>query len=904
MALVPGDRLGPYEVLGKLGEGGMGEVYRARDTGLQRDVALKVIPAAMADNARRLARFRREARALASLNHPNIAAVHAIEDRAIVMELIDGEDLSVRLARGALPIDEALPIARQIADALAAAHDAGIVHRDLKPANIKLRPDGTVKVLDFGLAKGGEADLPGSGELESGDLPPTLTLEVTVDGATIGTAAYMAPEQARGQTVDKRADIWAFGVLLFELLTGRRPFRGDDARETLAHVLTAEPEWSALPADTPLPIRRLLRRCLAKSRAQRLHDIGDARLELDDALSPLDVSAPPSRRSLWTAVAISAAVLTGAAAGVSLWQQPGDTALTQAHLDIAPATSITTWGDHADTVLPAGGARTALAWSPDGRTLGFIGMRDGRRQVYVRGLSDDQARALEGTDGAQAIAFSPDGTEVAFFANQAIQKIAVAGGPAVRLCVSEQNNGISWSGARILFTNGGDLMEVNAAGGDRRMVAQPPVLVRYSQPHLLPDDRGYLYTEHQRQWSAGDERVMVRPSGTAAEARVLIPNAADARYLASGHLTFLRQGTLFVVPFDLSTLSLAGPDTAVLKDVVQAVVAWDSNDLTLAGQYAVSSSGTLAYVRGPLPAYPESELVSVDLQGRVTPVGAPRRGYRSPVVVSPDGTRLAVSIQGPGDISVHAFDLRRRTLARLVPQVPGAAPPEMIVTAWAPGDEVALGVITDGAINTSLVDPNSANLPRPVADSNGMWPGGTDRLGRLLAMGHGGLWVYPTRTQGDAQWEIPTPGQLELQPVWSPDGQWIAYASGITGRSEVYIRSLANRGSASSQIVSTAGGRSPLWHPRGGALFYVEPGPDADRMMIVPVSAQGDPGTPRPLFTFAPTELFPGTDVLTPFGVSPDGQRFYGIRRLPTTTGPITDIHIALHWANAVTRRN
>jgi hypothetical protein len=900
VALPAGSRLGPYEIVGKLGEGGMGEVYRARDTNLDRDVAIKVIPDVMAGNPKRLARFAREARVLASLNHPNIAGVHAVEDRAIVMELVEGEGLSVTLARGPLPLTDALAIARQITEALAAAHDAGIVHRDLKPANIKIRIDGTVKVLDFGLAtaEGSALEPTGATTSGSGDLPPTLTSEMTADGATIGTAAYMSPEQARGHVVDKRSDIWAFGVVLFELLAGRRPFGGGDTRETLAHVLATDPEWRALPVTTPPPIIRLLRRCLTKSRTHRLHDIGDARLEIDEALSGDAPMVPP--RPIVTRLVVVGALVVGALgtlAGVALWQRPpAPPAVTMVSVDVAPASEVSTWGRHADVVLPAGGAHTALAWAPDGRALAFIGVFDGMRHVFVRDLSQPQARMIDGTAGAQVLAFSPDGLEIAFAANGTLHKVSLTGGPTVRLCVAEHATAISWGPSRILFTNTGDIMEVPPAGGERRMVAQPPALVRYSTPHLLPGDQAYLYTEHRRQWTSGDERVMVRALTADATPRVLLTGAADARYLPTGHLVFLRQGTLFVAPFDLTTLQITGDEHAVLKDVVQATAGWDSDDLTHAGQYAISPSGMLAYLKGTLPRYPDSELVSVDRRGRVTSLRAPPQPYRSPVTVSPDGTRLAVSIQGSSEVSASAFDLGRGTLARLVPPVPGATQPELIASAWSPENQLAAWVITNGEISASVIEPDSSIPNTPIPGTTGFWASSIDREGRLLGIKDGGLWIYSTRDTTAAPLELPTPGASEFQPMWSPDGQWVAYASGTTGRQEIYIRSVANGGASAPIMVSTQGGRSPAWHPRGGELFYVEPDDDVDRMMVVPIPSPGRAGTPRVLFTYTPAELFPGTSVLTPYGVSPDGQHFYGVRRPAAKDTPVTTIHLALHW--------
>jgi eukaryotic-like serine/threonine-protein kinase len=913
----PGDMLGPYRVLNVLGVGGMGEVYRARDTKLQRDVAIKVLPAAMAANPRRLLRFEREARALAALNHPNIATVYGIEEpaagsehaRAIVMELVEGEDLAWRLRRGPLPTAEALPIARQVAEALAAAHDAGIVHRDLKPANIKMRDDGTVKVLDFGLATAASDDADsGSGSGSSsgsgpGDVPIASTLPhtVTEDGAVLGTVAYMAPEQAKGKRVDKRADIWAFGVVLFEMLAGRRPFAAGDAADTAAQVLATEPDWRLLPADTPLPIRRLLARCLNKDRKQRLHDIADARLEVDEALAPglagdLDIhgrgpAATRGRRLVPALVMATLFLAAGIALGAFVWKtRPPALPVTYAQLDVAPAAELNAGGVHPSIVLPAGGARTALAWTPDGRTLAFIGLKDRVRQIYLRDLGNDAARPLAGTEGAQAFALSPDGQEAAFWADGAIRKVKLAGGPAVKLHDAGTMHGIAWGQARIVFSQSPGLFEISPAGGEPRQLTDPPELVRHASPSLLPGDTALLYTEYEKQWTSGDERVMIQPLTPGAKARVLLRQAADARYLPTGHLAFLRQGTLFVVPFDARALELRGDPVAVLKDVAQAVVAWDSDDLTLAGQFAISPQGTLAYVSGPLTAYPDRELVSVDRAGLITPVGAPVKGYRNHVEVSHDGSKVAVSIQTAADIRAFAYDLRRRSMSRLADGLRG----EVIVAAWSHDDQLAVQLIDAGRITAAVVRLDGASPAMPVAGSTGFWASSWSPDGHLVGIRGGHLWIFAPHADDAAPLEWTTTKALETQPAWSPDGRWMAYTSDATGRPEVQLRPFPGPGEAVT--MSTNGGSSPAWNPDGRELFFVEPGPDHDRMMAVPVPAPGHPGRPAALFTFTRDELFLGAAVLTPYAVAPDGRRFYAVRQPRHAPRPVTEIHVILNW--------
>jgi serine/threonine protein kinase len=937
MALDAGMRLGPYEILGVLGAGGMGEVYRARDTTLQRDVAIKVLPAAMAGNPKRLKRFEREARALAALNHPNIAAVYGIEEpgvgsghgRALVMELVEGEDLSVVIARqdrsrdaasaGSSPgasapgrglrLAEALAIARQVADALGAAHEAGIVHRDLKPANIKVREDGTVKVLDFGLATGGTEDTDsdarsGSGSGSSpvpGELPDTVTMGdyLTRDGEIVGTAAYMAPEQARGQRVDKRADIWAFGVVLFEMIAGRLPFASGDARDTMAHVLATDPDWAALPQGTPPSIRRLLGRCLTKDRTRRLHDIADARLELDEAAEPplpgpeRAAQARPAGRARWAPALTIAAVglLAGVTIGTAVWRSPpAAPTVIRARLDVGPATELNAGGIHPSVVLPAGGACTALAWLPNGRALAFIGVSGGVRRVFVRELDGDSARPIPGTEGARALALSPDGQEVAFWADGAIRKVKLSGGPSVRLSEAGVVNGLAWGATRIVIAESPNIREVSPADGERRQITQWRELIRHASPSLLPGDSAVLYTEYEKQWTSGDERVMLLPLTPGATPRVLLRQAADARYLASGHLAFLRQGALFVVPFDARTFELRGDPVAVVQDVAQSVVAWDSDDLTLAGQFAVSPQGMLAYVNSPPTAYPDRELVAVDRQGRIEPVGAPLMGYRNHVELSPDGSRIAVSVQTAADIRAFAYDLRRGNLSRMADSLRG----EVMVAAWSRDDQVAFQQVESGRITAAIVRPDAAAPVRQLTDPAGFWASSWSPDGHLVGMKGGHLWCYPPNATGTGSLEVAATTALETQPAFSPDGRWLAYTSNATGQPEVYIRPFQVPGEPVT--VSTKGGSSPAWNPRGRELFYLEPGAKGDRMMAVDVTSPARPGRPVALFSFAQSEFVLGGGVLTPYAVAPDGRRFYAVRQPQRSPKPVTEVTIVLNW--------
>jgi serine/threonine-protein kinase len=667
----------------------------------------------------------------------------------------------------------------------------------------------------------------------------------------------------------------------------------------MAHLLASDPDWSALPPDTPPPIRRLLARCLTKDRKQRLHDIADARIEIDEAVAPrlpgkwsvaaVAQSNPWARRALWA----SAGLIGGLAIGVAVWNRPMPMpAVTHAQITVAPAAELNAGGVN-PVVLPAGGSRTALAWSPDGRTLAFIGLTDGVRQVYLRDLASEAARPLAGTEGAGALAFSPDGSEIAFAADRVLRRVKIAGGPAAKICDTGDVNGLSWGATRIVFSEGSLWsIDLSPGGGKREPVTTPLELVRHASPFILPGGTALLYTEYQKQWTSGDERVMVMGLNPGARPRVLLAEGADARYLSSGHLAFMRQGTLFVVPFDVKTLELRGEPVAVVKDVAQAAVAWDSTDLTLAGQFAISQQGVLAYASSPLAAYPDRELVSVDRKGRIESIGAPPKAYRNHVELSPDGSRLGVAIQTPRDLQLFSYDLTRHNLSRLAESLRG----ELVLGAWSGDDRLAVGVVDAGKITTVVLRPDAAAPAVSVANSTGFWASSWSPDGRLAGMMAGDVWIYsnPGVTNPMALMKTPTE---EFQPAWSPDGRWIAYSSGATGRSEVYLRPYPGPGEAI--LVSVGGGGSPAWNPDGRELFYIEPatpGQPQDRMMAVAFAPPGRAGKPDALFSFTSGTVFLGTTVFTPYAVAPGGRGFYCVKQLPKSLPPVTEVHVILGW--------
>jgi Tol biopolymer transport system component len=913
MSLTPGTRLGSFEIAVLIGVGGMGEVYRATDTNLKRPVAIKVLPQSVSGVPDRLARFQREAEALASLNHPNIAQIYGLEksDGAIslVMELVDGPTLADRIAQGPIAVDEALPIAKQIAEALEAAHERGIIHRDLKPANIKLRPDGTVKVLDFGLAKAMEPAATSS----VGSLAPTITTPaMTQAGVILGTAAYMSPEQARGKPVDQRADIWAFGCVLFEMLAARRAFGGDEVPDVLANVLAKDPEWRALPAATPPAVRRLIARCLTKDPRERLHHIADVRLDLqeahapaaaDDATGTVARSPKPMSWVMPAAIVGIGALATGLVAGAIVWRHPpAATSALRLTLDAAPADQITT-GSILD-MLPAGG-RPALAWSPNGQTLAFIGSHLGAQQVYLRDLASGEAKPLDGTQGAQVFAYSPDGEWIAFWTGSELRKIRVSGGPSARICAAIQVTGLTWGSTRLVFTTRYQLLDVSPDGGTPRALTASGK--RPSNPFLLPGETALLYTEYGKPFTSGDEQVMIRGLEADAKPQVLLSEAADARYLPTGHLAFMRQGTLFVVQFDAQTFAVRGSPVAAVSNVAQSAAAWFADDLTMAGQFAISPEGALAYVSSPSVALPTSDLVRVNRKGEVSALGAPPNTYRERVEVSPDGTTLAVTVQSTADVRLFLYDMARGTLA---PAFAQQAARDTIRPVWSAKGPIAMQVYRSGGSHLAVLSADRTSVvEEPLLPQSGFAPSSWRRSGdALIGQRDGDLWVYRPSASGEKFERLTNSAAQERYPVWSPDGTWLAYASDVSGRDEVYVQRYPEAGSPI--LVSTAGGAAPVWNPNGRELIYTEPMASTNdpsrlryNVMSAPMADPARPGRPQRLFETNPAILPLGQCAWTPcYSISPDGQSFYTLQFRPRDVPRVTSLRLILNWFNDVRR--
>ena len=867
MSLTPGTRLGPYEITAQIGVGGMGEVYRATDTKLDRDVAIKVLPASLADDPDRIARFQREAKTLASLNHPNIAAIHGLEDadgiKALVMELVEGPTLADRIAQGAIPVDEALPIAKQIAEALEAAHEQGIIHRDLKPANIKVRPDGTVKVLDFGLAKALEptgAMSPGMSQ----QAPTITTPAMTQAGMILGTAAYMSPEQARGKPVDKRSDIWAFGAVLFEMLSGRRAFEDEDVSMTLSKVLQREPDFDALPVVVPTHVRQTLRLCLRKPLKERVPDIGAVRLA-DGAFettagapsAPMGVQAAPPSKLPWVAVIVLAVIATGATA----WGLRPSPAGRMARFEIVPPAS---------EPLEITQTLQDLAISPDGTRIVYTATDS--RYLYVRALDQIEPVELVGMGDTRNPFFSPDGTQVGFHvgAGFSLRRVSIQGGPPQTIVGDVGGNllGASWGPDNTIVyatTSSEGLMRVAAVGGEPTAlttVEQSEGPVIHSWPEVLPDGRGVLFTA----WSGSDETSqIVALNLETGEQEVLISGGTSPRYASSGHLLYAAAGSVWAVPFDIDDLEVTGDSVPVLENV--------TTKLTGAANFVLAQDGSLVYVSGGIGG-PERTFVWVSRDGREEPVAAAPADYQE-FTLSPDGTRVAVHIGG-GEEAVWIYDLVRDTSTRLTfesDEVPGFFP------TWTPdGTRVAFGPPlswkrADGIGAVERLDDAGGRLPHAFS------PDGTTLVFEERGTA-GGAGLGVLTLEGDRTATLVINGESqERNAALSPDGRWVAYNANETGlrRRQVYVRPFPDVDSGRWQV-STDGGDWPVWNPAGGELFYRGP------TGMMALAFETEP-------TFAPgalTQLFEWNFVgggNRRMAVSPDGQRFLLLTNAPDTTG-------------------
>jgi eukaryotic-like serine/threonine-protein kinase len=899
-----GRRFGVYLVGERIGVGGMGEVYRARDTRLARDVAIKVLPQAFATDADRLARFEREARVLASLDHPHIGTILGVEEsdgvRALVLGLVDGDTLAERIAFGPIPLAEALEYARQIADALEAAHEKGIIHRDLKPSNIKITTAGVVKVLDFGLAK--------AEQLWSSEIRDAMT--VTASGIVLGTVAYMSPEQARGHAVDKRADIWAFGCVLYEMLTGRDAFARATPSDTVAAILDREPDLRALPANTPPSIERLLRRCFQKDPKRRLRDIGEARVQIDDAQrgpAVADDGPRPIFRG-WLAATLMGVVLLGvAAAAFFVWTRvrpPAGSAESAARffVGVSPADAFGPGPTRTPDVFPYP-ARTDVALSPDGTLLVFSARKDERQQLYLRTRNRLESTPIAGTDNSNSPFFSPDGQWLGFWTGTVgtgtigeLKKIRLDGSPPVTLARVPPLRGATWGPNDIVFaTTGGDavLKRVPASGGVPQTLTRrdPNDRRGHSLPQMLPDGRAVLYTIGSERANFADGEIAVTSLATG-ETHVVLDRGVDARYVPTGHLVYVRDGTLMAVAFDLNGLRVTGTPAAIVNGVMQAVRTYS---LTLsetgAAQFSVSNSGALVYV--PSAPVPERlmSLVWVGRTGTVTPSALPPGPYGGPRL-SPDGQRVLMTVAG----GTFIHDLARGGLMSVAPGAiwPTFTPDGKRITVTEPSGFVSMSLEGGAPEHLSIDAPGSAH---PA----GSWSPDGQTLLFTKFVGDG-VWEIRALSRNGGDRRVHPSGNAavnERYPQFSPDGEWFVYSSNERGEEEVFVERFG--GAAERYPISTNGGISPAWAPSGREVFYVTVAPEGRiRMMAVDITLtpRFAAGRPRVLFE----ERYGLGSPHRQYDVSRDG-RFLMLRgpEVPPAP-PVTQMVLVLNWFEELKR--
>jgi Tol biopolymer transport system component len=889
-----GKTLAHYEITSQLGKGGMGEVFQAKDRKLGRDVAIKVLPEEFAKDADRVSRFQREAKLLASLNHPNIAAIYGLEasdqTNFLVLELVEGETLADQIKRGPIPVEESLKLALQIAEALEAAHEKGVIHRDLKPANIKVTPEGKAKVLDFGLAKafaGEQAELNLSNS-------PTLSNAATQQGVILGTAAYMSPEQARGKAADKRADIWAFGCVLFEMLTGRAAFSGRDITEILAAVIRAEPEWASLPANLHWRLREVIERCLKKEAKDRYHDISDVKSDIQRVLAdPSGLFVQPITGAElrvrlqailpWVAVAV---VLTAIIAGLAVWKlrpaEPRQVMRFDYELPEGQQFSTTTSG------------MFTLAVSPDGKQFVYPTPKG----LYLRSVNELTAKLISGTEGdTQQPFFSPDGQWIGYLSNDdhALKKIAINGGAPVTLCVVQQLAGASWNADNTIVYSQfrGDIVRISANGGAQQSLVKAKSRILIA-PQILPDGKSVLFTAFSAPASTkvySQLKIMVQ-SLKSGESKELFEGLA-AQYLPTGHIIYKQTNgsKVFGIPFNLDRLDVAGRPVSLIENV---------NSLA----YAISDAGTLVYVpqitSTGLDSAKGRTLVWVDRTGHEEPLPAPSNAYAWPKI-SPDGTRVALTIRDTGGYDIWIWDLARKTMTRLTFDRKNNQ-----ISIWTPDGKrivyLSLREGVKGSVYWKAADGTGEDEKLGSAPNRLLVPSCFAKDGKTLVMtellsneiaGIGTLSMVGDRARKPL---LQHEEYSEAMPNISPDGRWMAYASTESGKLDVYVRPFPEVNKGRWQV-STNGGGSPLWSPNGRELFYLT----TDSAMAVSVKTEPtfSLGTPKTLFRL--TNVVNNPMEGTQWDISPDGERFL-IMKGAGAEAP-RKINIVLNWLEELKQR-
>ena len=895
MALNEGSTLGTYEILGSLGAGGMGEVYRARDSKLGRSVAVKVLPEAFAADSDRVPRFEREAKVLASLNHPHIAALYGMEQGAgasnahfLIMELVEGETLLERLQRGALSVVEALAIAIQIAEALEYAHEQGVVHRDLKPANVKITPDDKVKVLDFGLAKAMDTSPAASSPAHS----PTLSVLATQAGLIMGTAAYMSPEQAKGLATDRRSDVFSFGVVLYELLTARQPFSGETGAEIMAAVMLREADLTVLPAGINPRIRELIARCIEKNPKKRWQAMGDLRLELESLIAaPHQTTTSnagqtvPVASPLWKrAIPIAAAVLVTAIVSIvtTRWLTPPPPSRAAFRFTIPPSPSINQ-------------SFQSLAWSPDGSRLVYLTQSvQGERRLMLRTMGDLEARPIAGASGqVSSPAFSPDGQFVAFFSatEGVLKKIAINGGAAVTLCkMTVPYSGPAWHPSGIVFAQTNGVMRVSADGGEPELIVKIGDGERIAAPQLI-DDRGTLLFSYTTDallsagWDKG-QVIVQSADGT----RQVIASGSDARYLTSGHILYMSGSTLMGVAFDAGTRRVRGSPVPVVEGIARGM------SQLFAGHYAVSTSGALAYVAAaPAGAAASRTLAFVDMNGRAQPLAASPKAYEHPRA-SPDGMRVAVATDDGKEAVIWIYDLSGDSVPRrLTFEGRNSAPiwsPDRQSITFQSNREGRVGLFrqrADGsgtAERLTTAEPTRSHVPESWS------PDGKTLTFRVTGDGISSIWTWSS--DGDRTPKLLVQGAPSaVTSAISPDGRWLAYGSNELGTTafQVFVQPLPTTGAKFQVNPMTSS--TPVWSPDRKRLFFAF----SDRIFsaaiqTTPAFAAGQPveiKMPNIMASFAQ---------IRHFDLMPDGKHFLVV--IPADADSAqqnpAQINIVLNW--------
>jgi eukaryotic-like serine/threonine-protein kinase len=873
---------GKYRIIDKLGAGGMGEVYQAEDLSLNRQVAIKVLPPVFAADRERLARFEREARVLASLNHPNIAMIYGVEEadgkRFLVLELVEGETLAERLSQGPPSIEDALEICLQIAEGLEGAHEKNIIHRDLKPSNVKMTPEGKVKILDFGLARAYHDQISDVDLAKS----PTITADMTQPGVILGTAAYMSPEQAKGKSVDRRADIWAFGCILFEMLTGGAAFPGQDTTEILAAVIRAEPEWTNLPANLHWRLREVLERCLRKDLRDRFHDIADVRVDLQRVLSDPSglltqpVTSAGARRKLrigfpWVATISALGIIIG---GAAIWnlRRPEPRQVVRFDYQLPEGQEFST------TIEPV------LAISPDGKQIAYSTLQG----LYLRSMDELTARLIPGTEGDSVQPFfSPDGQWVGYFSpsDRTLKKIPARGGVPVVLCGVKAFVGASWlkDGTIVFGEPLDEIRRISANGGTPESLARVKTGYFIIKPRILPDGRSILYTSIE----AGHERILVKPPG-AGEKDLF--EGYGAQYLSSGHIVYALDDNVSAVRFNPAKLEVVGGPVPVVEGV---------------SDFDVSDSGTMAYIlrSGPLVPYNRRTLVWVDRQGREETVIPEPGAYMNPRI-SPDGTRIALSVQVRENADIWTWDLVRASLTKMTFEAAAEVSP-----LWSPDGRRIIYYSSNPGGKSGVYWKASDGTGTEEFLAEGHFPVSWAADGKSLALAEwnkeGHFDIAVLSMEGDRRLKgLLKEKYSETQPLISPDGRWMAYTSNESGRNQVYVRPFPGVESGRWQV-STSGGDSPIWSPDGRELFFR----NGDAVLAVSITGPTfNAGTPRTLFqgTYVGSDLdYDNWNQIT-WDISPDGRRFLMMKETGLAASGVVrarKISVVLNWFEELKRR-